>query len=247
MPLNKGGISMRKLYITFCLTTFIIFLGCASTTIMVTPEYKKSDTLAIGVTQQKTLGEPMIVSMDLYYNLGFIAENEYTPPKTIGLQLPTVARNSEWSCPRKQKEGTYRCKPTSFWGIAKALGIPQNASVTSAYNLIITSSGIPVGYAADPYDTVYRFPEQQPKVFRPTEIVQSGSFKKELIYNGKSKETIRIAYREFKDDFARPAFAQDLTYDLSESNEIGFKGMIIEVVKATNSFIKFIVKKPMTM
>ena len=39
-----------------------------------------------------------------------------------------------------------------------------------------------------------------------------------------------ISYREFKDDFARAAFQQDMSYDLSDSKEIGFRGAIIDVL-----------------
>jgi hypothetical protein len=41
---------------------------------------------------------------------------------------------------------------------------------------------------------------------------------------------------------ARPAFYQDLNYDLSESKIIGFRDIRIEVIEGTNTDIKFMVK-----
>jgi len=38
---------------------------------------------------------------------------------------------------------------------------------------------------------------------------------------------------------ARPAFFQDLKYDLSEGNDIKFKSLKIKVLEATNSKISF--------
>jgi hypothetical protein len=76
-------------------------------------------------------------------------------------------------------------------------------------------------------------------------VYLKGSFKQELIYNGKSQNTIKLSYREFKDNFARPAFSKELTYDLSEGMIIEFRGMKIEVLEATNSGIKFIMRSPM--
>ena len=38
---------------------------------------------------------------------------------------------------------------------------------------------------------------------------------------------------------ARPAFNQDLQYDLNDSNIVGFKGLRIEVIKATNTSIEY--------
>lgn len=64
-------------------------------------------------------------------------------------------------------------------------------------------------------------------------------FKKEFIYNGKSNNTLKFVYREFVQDWARPAFTQELQYDLNESNIIGFKGLRIEVLKSTNTTIEY--------
>lgn len=63
--------------------------------------------------------------------------------------------------------------------------------------------------------------------------------KKEFIYNGKSNNTLKFIYREFVRDMARPAFTQELQYDLNESNIIGFKGLRIEVLKSTNTSIEY--------
>lgn len=38
---------------------------------------------------------------------------------------------------------------------------------------------------------------------------------------------------------ARPAFNQELQYDLNESNTVGFKGLRMEIVNATNTSIEY--------
>jgi hypothetical protein len=63
--------------------------------------------------------------------------------------------------------------------------------------------------------------------------------KKELIYTGVSKNVISLVYREYQNDLARPAFSQDLKYDLGEGRVIGFKGARFEVIKATNLGLTF--------
>ena len=52
-------------------------------------------------------------------------------------------------------------------------------------------------------------------------------------------------FREFKDDMARPAFTQDIEYDLEKDGTsiIGFKGLRIEVLRATNIDITYKVLK----
>jgi hypothetical protein len=62
---------------------------------------------------------------------------------------------------------------------------------------------------------------------------------KTLIYSGKIGDRITLGYREFKNDIARPAFSNDVAYDLSESTVLGYKGARLEVLKATNTEITY--------
>lgn len=67
----------------------------------------------------------------------------------------------------------------------------------------------------------------------------STAFRKELVYTGVSKNVISIVYREFSDNIARPAFTQELKYDLGEGKVFGFKGARFEVIKATNTGLTY--------
>lgn len=69
------------------------------------------------------------------------------------------------------------------------------------------------------------------------------SFQQTLLYNGKVGNKINIAYREFSSNLARPAFNNDVEYDLSQSNQIGYKGALLEVIDANNQTIKYKVIK----
>lgn len=71
------------------------------------------------------------------------------------------------------------------------------------------------------------------------------SFKRELVYTGLSKNNISITYREYKDDFARSAFTQRLTYDLAEGKVIGFRGARFEILEATNLGMTYRALKPL--
>lgn len=66
------------------------------------------------------------------------------------------------------------------------------------------------------------------------------SFQRTLIYSGRVGDTVRITYREFSDGMARPAFANDVEYDLQESSILGYRGAKLEVLEATNRYIQFI-------
>lgn len=71
-----------------------------------------------------------------------------------------------------------------------------------------------------------------------TRAGQTG-FHQTLLYNGRVGNKINIGYREFNNDMARPAFNNDVEYDLSASAVIGYKGASIEIIKADNSSITY--------
>ena len=67
---------------------------------------------------------------------------------------------------------------------------------------------------------------------RSTQIseIDAGGFKRELIFQGVDGATLRVQYREYIDNMARPAFSQDLTYPISKGKaEIVFKSLTISV------------------
>lgn len=71
----------------------------------------------------------------------------------------------------------------------------------------------------------------------------ASNFQRQLLYEGRTGKEIRLSYREFRADFARPAFSQELTFDLSEGDVVWVKGARVEVLKATNVDIQYRVLK----
>ena len=76
-------------------------------------------------------------------------------------------------------------------------------------------------------------------------ILKNNSFKYIALYQGKIGNKIKISFREFIDNMARPSFTQDIEYELNpEKNTlIGFKGLRIEVLDASNLMINYKVIK----
>ena len=66
------------------------------------------------------------------------------------------------------------------------------------------------------------------------------AFKYELLYQGINKKTLRIAYREFLREMARPSFFQEATYDIEElPTTISFRSVSIRVLSADNNSLKY--------
>jgi len=68
-----------------------------------------------------------------------------------------------------------------------------------------------------------------------------GTATQSLTYSGKQGMVIKIFYRETSNDIARPAFTQELTYDITDDRVITFRNTKIQIIEATNSTITFIV------
>ena len=69
-------------------------------------------------------------------------------------------------------------------------------------------------------------------------------FKKELVFQGMDERTLRIKYREFSDNMARPAFNQDLTYTIEKlPTEVGFRNVRIKIYATKSSQIEYMVKQ----
>lgn len=68
----------------------------------------------------------------------------------------------------------------------------------------------------------------------------SNSFKNELLYQGISNKTLRLSYREYSNDMARPAYFQDVSYEIpSLPTTISFKNVRLEVLEAGNAGLTY--------
>ena len=65
------------------------------------------------------------------------------------------------------------------------------------------------------------------------------AFHMELLYSGRHGTKLKVDYREFGGDHARPAFYNSVEYDMSRSRLIGYKGARIEVVSFSNESIQY--------
>ena len=66
-------------------------------------------------------------------------------------------------------------------------------------------------------------------------------YRADLLYQGAGGGILRLSYREYVDDMARPAFQQEATFDLNREGitELRFKGAEIQVFEATNNGIRY--------
>lgn len=224
----------------------VVLSGCVASLypdVLSVPRPTKIDSFNVGQIQEKTVGEVMLYKITARVYDGFVANNDYSPPGAYGMSYPPIKKGSKWIVyGRTEKEnGNFVYAPLEPL-VPVVLGSPASWH----YCVVVSSQGEVLGITWCHGGYVQVLPEKVVGLFSPEKIYeQTGGFKQEIIYTGKSKDMIKLQYREYLNDLARPSFYQDLIYDLSESSVVGFRGMQVEVMEATNSSIKFIVKTPM--
>lgn len=67
----------------------------------------------------------------------------------------------------------------------------------------------------------------------------------EILYQGAAAGVLRLMYREYTNELARPAFAQELTYDLAGAMplEVAVQDARLEVLAAGNDGIRYRILK----
>lgn len=79
---------------------------------------------------------------------------------------------------------------------------------------------------------------------RSYQVLVASNSQFEIIYSGKSGSTLRLLYREYVQSsqgsmLARPAFNQELTYNLDESTEVSFKEVALKILAANSNGIDY--------
>lgn len=226
---------MKKLLFYFFLPIILLLNSCAQKTISIIPLQNRSyDGIVSGILK-KDLGEPLIIKGIEEYTKGIKFNDNIN--EIIKTQYVYV-----YDVNIKSGEVLY------FGGVDKTNG---RNYFYSKKTKIITNTEIKQGVAIDfKNNKIYLFNQFAPFVYEKAfeldyiecEYVNNdcnNCFKQELVYNGKSSNIIKIIYREFSNDLARPAFTQELNYDLNDGNIISFKGCKIEVIEAKNTGIEY--------
>ncbi|MCG8991061.1 hypothetical protein LH427_02870 [Laribacter hongkongensis] len=225
--MNKSNITLISL--------IFISTGCTSVPYNYRPTETTFSSPKIGQEATAELGEPIL-------DAGAIRESD------------AIKINKEFSIKEKKirpgtiekmgEDGDYEYYSPYYTNslipvIADSvLGVPTSSSLRikikkSDNNFCVFSTGIDQTCHSDIDFKRTTVKTQIPKTVRRT-----------LIYNGKVNNKLKIGYREFRveylaGDVARPAFSNEVEYDLNESKTIGYAGARIKILNATNNKITY--------
>lgn len=97
-------------------------------------------------------------------------------------------------------------------------------------------------------DKYFPLDKPVPYTVQPGEVEQvenQPDFHVDALYQGLAKGVIKISFREFKGGLARPAFTQDVNYELEADGTglVAFRNIRIKVLKATGTELRYIVER----
>lgn len=210
---------MKK--IIFALALGLLMSGCVSVkyngpSVKTTP----IDRPEIGKVVEASIGDPLLEKgmvvevnvLEVYEKMGGF---NYTIPPLKYQQIGFDETNDFFSAQGVTKN------PLS--DPIKALSVNKN-NVNEL--CVITEFGSPVCYSGN--------------FKKATKISEHGnSSQQTLLYSGRVGDKLKISYREFSNNTARPAFNNDVEYDFSTSKTIAYKGALLEVINADNTSITY--------
>ena len=237
---------MTKITLSICV--FLALAGCATSQIK--PQRNVSKTIyspELDVETVAEIGQTLVSKSNLISYSAIILEANssefFKTPALANSYSGTITVNS--GILRKYREnesGSYFVDKTAKFKFA--LG-------TAPCDGIACTAGIFVPSDPTKQPSIFKFEKgtysigTTPVSIRKTTdyVWSTDSFKRELVYGGVSQKTISVSYREFYDGIARPSFSQDLKYDLTEGDVIGYRGARFQVIKANNIEIRYKVLK----
>ncbi len=223
---------MKNLYLLICV---VILSGCAAGTIVPLTKYNTGKKPPLNQVSEANVGEPIYSEFDYVESSGVRLTEGYNASYSLG--SISIAPGGFLHGLRIGDEVQYCTKEKAYsdpligpWDVVCFSGNKHGAFTKLRVSTV--------------YFNYWRTPDA-PVPFKKASISKDARGKKtELLYEGLSGNTIRVVYREYVDNFARPAFFQEVTYNLNKEGptELRFKGVKMSILKADNNGIQYVIK-----
>jgi len=218
---------MRFLFLAFVIS---LVTGCASVKVNYVPETISISEPPLGSVNEKRVGDELL------------KQGKYREHDALRVLVPVKAHWAYTIHPgyflklgEDQENMFFR-----VGGAGDQSGFIQKAAIADAYQSIMVKKATNTICVVTVFSAAACGSDERTGfefVKRP--LVSEDSVQRTLIYSGRVGNKINIGYREFSGNYARPAFNNSVEYDLAESNKIGYKGALLEVIEATNQSIKY--------
>lgn len=206
-----------------------LLAACASPTYNYVPKVEAFSTPSIGDVVTVSVGDEMLSQGTIRYQ--------------SGIEVPANTKISGYTLHGGFYPQTGQSQKSTYHSFLSGTGSLNGMGALSK-NMLVDPPQAVEAYSAENklcVVTVFDLHTCRDRDFERTEKAFAGedSFQQTLLYSGRSGDQVSLSYREFSGDVARPAFSNDVDYDLTISNEVAYKGARLEIIEATNTSITY--------
>lgn len=235
MIIGFGAQKMKLKHIAAAIVAVMVLGGCATVENNYVPQTQQISFPALNDRQIVTLGEAMLsqgtstttagIFLPQENNIhGYLLSSGFYPQS--GQDDEYVYTNFEM---RRSSSTLGSVIPGGLTGGIYPIGLRFSRKSQESCAIVPGLYGITSATCDTEYP--YRFTEQP--------MVSENNFQQTLIYSGRVGDRVKISYREFSGNVARPAFSNEAEYDLSSSDTIAYRGARIRVINANNESIEY--------
>lgn len=224
----------RRLSVCATLISFLLG-GCATHQVLepVTVSERIGRTPDLNVIASVPIGGTVYAQFRYWSRRGI----RLSQPVTVGLGLGRVSVSAGEFVQRSTADG----KP-AFCTERLAYVDPLTGPLKPACFLDTSNSGSFTHVTAAPSVIWFEKALPAPVRYETAELVipRHDAFRYELLLQGVSGKTLRLSFREFLNDMARPAFFQEAAYDIDQLPlTVTFRTVRLEILEAGNAGLRY--------
>jgi outer membrane lipoprotein-sorting protein len=214
----------------------ILFLsGCATVTMSETSiaSLKTGQIPELSVESSVSTGSPIFAQFQYWSRVGYRLKGNLTT--RVGLGRVMVSNGEFLGRAQVEGEDAYCTESLTYID-------PLTGPLKTACFLDSNKDGRFDFVKAAPGMIWFEYKLDAPIDFEKSELIvtKMDAKKSELLYQGFSGNILRISFREYINDMARPSYFQDVTYDIpSFPTDITFKTVKLQVLSAGNNGIRY--------
>lgn len=217
---------VMKIIKTFLSVVVLSVLAGCATVKQETPKYVTGEHPEIGVENSVYVGQVMVSEYDYLSQDTAVLRGNVDGNLWLGRQGVSNGANLIGAIAGGEK---IYCVPPGGYGMPCLKDTNSDGSFDRAYTM-------------NAFGMVVNGIDISPVRYKQRDSNIQDGFKYELVYQGVSDRTIKITYREYRDNLARPAFRQDLSYNFDgEGTQIRFRDVSMVVKHADNNEIVYVV------